>query len=337
MVKVTILGAAGGIGQPLSLLVRLNPKVSELSLFDIVNATGVATDLSHIPTKQEIHGYIPKSRKDVSQLQAALQDANIVVIPAGVARKPGMTRNDLFKINASIVRGLVHQAGVICPDAFICVISNPVNSTVPIAAEELKSLGVYNPAKLFGVTTLDNLRLEKFLSIAVAQATGKKIDPVDLRGDVVSIGGHSGQTIVPLLNAWAKNLSTEQYEALIHRVQYGGDEVVKAKKGHGSATLSMAAAGYRFVSSLAEALSDGTPVDEVAFIDITTLPGNVPKDIKSQVTYLSVPFTLSKNGVEYIKFPTNLTSKEVKLLRVAVEQLKPEISRGYKFVNRPKL
>ncbi|GME79221.1 unnamed protein product [Ambrosiozyma monospora] len=120
MVKVTVLGAAGGIGQPLSLLLRLNSKVTELSLYDIVNANGISADLSHVPnSNQELNGYEPKDRQDVSQLQKALRNSDIVIIPAGIPRKPGMTRDDLFKVNGGIVRGLVHQVGATCPNAFV--------------------------------------------------------------------------------------------------------------------------------------------------------------------------------------------------------------------------
>ncbi|KAK0932770.1 hypothetical protein LTR53_020635, partial [Teratosphaeriaceae sp. CCFEE 6253] len=66
-----------------------------------------------------------------------------------------MTRDDLFKINAGIVKGLIEGIAETCPEAFILIISNPVNSTVPIAAEVLKKAGKFNPQKLFGVTTLD--------------------------------------------------------------------------------------------------------------------------------------------------------------------------------------
>jgi hypothetical protein len=70
-----------------------------------------------------------------------------VLIPAGVPRKPGMTRDDLFKINAGIVCNLAKGCATYCPKAFICVISNPVNSTVPIVVEVFKKAGVYDPKR----------------------------------------------------------------------------------------------------------------------------------------------------------------------------------------------
>eukprot|EP00978_Attheya_sp_CCMP212_P032012 scaffold123202_cov64-Attheya_sp.AAC.1 len=76
-------------------------------------------------------------------LREALTGCDVVVIPAGVPRKPGMTRDDLFLTNASIVKTLVEGCAEFCPDAVLAIISNPVNSTVPIAAEVLKKAGVY--------------------------------------------------------------------------------------------------------------------------------------------------------------------------------------------------
>jgi malate dehydrogenase len=151
-----------------------------------------------------------------------------------------MTRDDLFKINAGIVKGLIQVAAEVAPKAFILVISNPVNSTVPISAEVLKAQGVFNAQRLFGVTTLDIVRAETF----VAEATGKA-SPEGLTVPV--IGGHSGDTIVPLFSKVTPSVQIpdDKYDALVNRVQFGGDEVVKAKDGAGSATLSMAYAGFR--------------------------------------------------------------------------------------------
>jgi malate dehydrogenase len=188
-----------------------------------------------------------------------MKDADIVIIPAGIPRmhkshlekhvlmktgKPGMTRDDLFNINAGIVKGLIEVIAEVAPKAYILIISNPVNSTVPIAAEVLKAKGVFDPKRLFGVTTLDVVRAETF----VAEIIGEK-NPQSL--NIPVIGGHSGETIVPLFSQAkpAVNIPADKLADLIKRVQFGGDEVVKAKDGLGSATLSMAYAGYRYVCS----------------------------------------------------------------------------------------
>jgi malate dehydrogenase len=158
--------------------------------------------------------------------------------------KPGMTRDDLFNINAGIVKGLIEVIAEVAPKAYILIISNPVNSTVPIAAEVLKAKGVFDPKRLFGVTTLDVVRAETF----VAEIIGEK-NPQSL--NIPVIGGHSGETIVPLFSQAkpAVKIPADKMADLVKRVQFGGDEVVKAKDGAGSATLSMAYAGYRYVMS----------------------------------------------------------------------------------------
>tara|TARA_R110002003_G_scaffold48_30_gene4211 strand:- start:14533 stop:14970 length:438 start_codon:yes stop_codon:yes gene_type:complete len=126
-----------------------------------------------------------------------------------------MTRDDLFKINAGIVQGLIEGVAKYCPKAYILVISNPVNSTVPIAAEVLKKAGVFDPKKLFGVTTLDVVRAETF----VAEITGEK-NPAKL--SIPVIGGHSGETIVPLFSQ-AKpsvNIPADKLDALVNRKRH---------------------------------------------------------------------------------------------------------------------
>lgn len=123
-----------------------------------------------------------------------------------------MTRDDLFKINAGIVRDLIQGVAENAPDAFILVISNPVNSTVPIAAEVLKRAGKFNPKKLFGVTTLDVVRAQTF----VADIVGEK-NPQNLAIPVV--GGHSGETIVPLFTQAqpSVNIPADKLDALVNR------------------------------------------------------------------------------------------------------------------------
>ena len=123
-----------------------------------------------------------------------------------------MTRDDLFKINAGIVKTLIEGVAQFCPKAFILVISNPVNSTVPIAAEVMKKANVFDPKRLFGVTTLDVVRAETF----VQDITGEK-DPS--KTVIPVIGGHSGETIVPLFSQAKPKISIpeDKLDALVNR------------------------------------------------------------------------------------------------------------------------
>ena len=175
---MAVVGAAGGIGQPLSLLLKQNPLVSELMLYDVAPVTpGVGADLSHIDTPAKVKAFAG------DDMAGALKDADVIVVPAGVPRKPGMSRDDLFSINAGIVANIAKVAGQVAPKAALLIISNPVNSTVPICAEVLKKQGVYNKSKLFGVTTLDVVRANTFiadnqkLSEAVTHATTSTTTP----------------------------------------------------------------------------------------------------------------------------------------------------------------
>lgn len=111
----------------------MNPKIAELSLFDVVNTPGVGCDLSHISTPTKVVAFV-----GANQMQDALNGSDVVVIVAGVPRKPGMTRDDLFNINAKIVKDIAESCSISCPNAIYLVVSNPINSLVPLFAEVLK-------------------------------------------------------------------------------------------------------------------------------------------------------------------------------------------------------
>eukprot|EP01063_Lacrimia_lanifica_P008838 TRINITY_DN158_c0_g2_i1.p2 TRINITY_DN158_c0_g2~~TRINITY_DN158_c0_g2_i1.p2 ORF type:complete len:319 (+),score=161.32 TRINITY_DN158_c0_g2_i1:64-1020(+) len=307
--KVSVLGAAGGIGQPLSLLMKNSPLTTELTLYDIVNTPGVAADLSHISTHSKVSGYVGED------LPKALEGCDVVIIPAGVPRKPGMTRDDLFNTNAGIVKTLAQACAKSCPNAAFLIISNPVNSTVPIFAEVLKEAGVYNPKKLFGVTTLDIVRAKTF----IGQLKG--VNPADVNIPVV--GGHSGPTIVPLLSQSGHEFSEAERDALTHRIQFGGDEVVKAKDGAGSATLSMAYAGAEFAFSLIRAMNGEKGIVECTFVD-----SNV-----ESTSFFSSPVLLGKEGVEEI-YPVPETNEfEKGLMEKCLTDLEGNIAKGLKFAS----
>ncbi|KAK0189661.1 NAD-malate dehydrogenase [Armillaria mellea] len=257
MVKAVVLGAAGGIGQPLALLLKANPAVE---------------------------GYLPPD----DGLAKTLKGADVVVIPAGVPRKPGCTSRS----TAGIVRDLATGIAKNSPKAFVLVISNPVNSTVPIVAEVLKKHGVFDPKRLFGVTTLDVVRASTF----VGEIT--KSDSYKL-------------TIVPLLSQSSHPLPSS-FSAT--EIQFGGDEVVKAKDGAGSATLSMAYAGAEFANKVVRAIKGEKGIVAPTFIHL---------DAAAKKT-LGCVKTILPLG--------ELTDKEKGLVAAALPELKTSIEKGEKFI-----
>lgn len=310
--KIAVLGASGGIGQPLSLLLKASPAISHLALYDVANTAGVAADLSHINTKARLTAH-----QGPEQLADCVKDAHVVVIPAGVPRKPGMTRDDLFNTNASIVRDLCKVCAEVAPKAMIAIISNPVNSTVPIASEVYKKVGSYDPNRIFGVTTLDVVRANAFVGEL------KNIDPAEV--NVPVIGGHAGITIIPLISQAkpAVSFPQEQLELLTKRIQEAGTEVVKAKAGAGSATLSMAYAGARFAFSLLRGLKGEPNVVECAYVKSNVVPG---------VEYFSTQVLLGKQGIEKNLGLGKLSDYEQKLVEAAKAELNSSIKKGIDFV-----
>jgi len=312
-VKVALLGAAGGIGQPLALLLKIQlPAGSHLALYDIVNVPGVAVDLSHICTPVKVTSHL-----GAGKLSEALTGAEVVVIPAGVPRKPGMTRDDLFNVNAGIVRTLIEGVAVNCPKALIAIITNPVNTTVPIAAEVLKKHKVFDPRKLFGVTTLDIVRANTF----VAELKSQNVKNLNVQ----VIGGHSGISILPVLSQVpGVTFGHEEHSKLTKRIQDAGTEVVDAKQGAGSATLSMAYAAARFVDSLIVALTTGEKRVECAYVKVEG----------GETEYFAGPVTIGKEGFEKVHPIPQLNQQEKAQLPEVYKELKANIQKGVQFVSK---
>lgn len=176
-------------------------------------------------------------------------------------------------------------------------------------------------SSLFGVTTLDVTRASTFLS-GIAGAA-----PKDTQVPVV--GGHSGVTIVPLLSQATQTAASlannsETYQKLVNRIQFGGDEVVKAKDGAGSATLSMAYAAAVFANQLLKALGGETDISEYSYVD-----SPLYKD--QGVDFFSSKVELGKDGVAKIHPVGQVSAEEEKLLEAALPQLKANIEKGVKW------
>ena len=295
--QVAVLGAAGGIGQSLSLLLKMNPLISDLNLYDLRGTAGVAADLSHTNTGCAVAGF-----EGPDELAAALEGCDLVIIPAGVPRKPGMTRDDLFSINAGIVKDLCEAVAANCPGALV----------------NIKKAGTYDPKKVFGVTTLDVVRSNTF----VAEAKGLDVNDVD----VPVVGGHAGITILPLLSQAYPSVSfnADELEKLTVRIQNAGTEVVEAKAGAGSATLSMAYAAARMAEACLRGLSGEPDVYECSFVasNATDLP------------FFATKVRLGPGGAEEVLAVGDITDYEKGWLEKLIPELKASIDKGIEFANQ---
>jgi malate dehydrogenase len=200
----------------------------------------------------------------------------------------------------------------------LAIISNPVNSTVPIAAEVLKAKGVYDPKKLCGVTTLDVCRANTFVAEAL------KKDPRDV--NVTVIGGHAGITILPLFSqvpGLAAAVDAKKLDALTVRTQFGGDEVVAAKAGAGSATLSMAYAGYLFTENILKAMN-GEEIIQCAFVESKI----------TDAAYFASPCKFGPNGVTEVMGYGELSAYEKGWFEKMMPDLKAQIQKGIDFAKK---
>jgi malate dehydrogenase len=295
-----------------------DPNVKELCVFGLVRAggpVGVAKDLSHIGSKCSVTGYeLTSEDKPIDKLEECFTGCHLVLVPAGVGFKPGTTsRNEMFSSNADIAMGIVDACAKYCPEAIIGMIVNPVNSVVPAMAELYKKKGL-DPMKVIGITTLDVVRANKF----VGETTGKNPSFIN----IPVIGGHAGTTILPVFSQdkVGKLIEAEKIPDLDTKVQDAGTEIVNAKNGKGSATLSMAYAAARFAKSVLAGLSGKRRVECVYCAStLTDLP------------YFAQKVVFGETGITKVLPLGDLSEHETKRLEEAKEALKGEIESGMKY------
>merc|ERR1712127_1004390 len=278
-------------------------------------------DLGHLERKCSVAGYVMEVGKNpIDHLEECLTGCHLVLVPAGVPRKPGMTRDDLFGVNAGIARGIVEACAKFCPEAVLGMIVNPVNSVVPVMAELYKKKGL-DPMKIVGITTLDVVRANKF----VGEKTGKNPNYIN----VPVIGGHAGATIMPVFSQdkVAATIPEGELPDMDKHVQNAGTEVVDAKGGKGSATLSMAYAGARFGKAVLAGLS-GRKRTECAYCCSTIVP---------DMPYFSQKVVFGEGGIVKVLPLGELNEYETKRLEEAKELLKKEIDTGLKYAEAKSL
>lgn len=164
------------------------------------------------------------------------------------------------------------------------------------------------------MSSLDVVRANKFVS------DNQNIDVVGL--DIPVVGGHAGTTIIPLLSHVKDAKFTDNdIKEITHRVQFGGDEVVKAKNGGGSATLSMAYAGWTFAEKVLRAADGEEGIIVYTFVENDEL----------NTKYLASKVELGRQGIAKVHQLPPMSEAETKALHAALPELNASIQKGIKF------
>jgi malate dehydrogenase len=217
--KIALVGA-GNIGGELAALAARH-ELGDVWLFDIPEKLGVAQGKAlDLEQNGAVLGYDAAIRGTANWDDLA--GADVVIVTAGIPRKPGMSRDDLLSVNLKITRSVGENLRTRCPNAFVIVVSNPLDAMV----YAMKEVTGFAPERVVGMAgVLDSARLQLFL----AQAAGVAVK--DVRAMV--LGGH-GDTMVPVPSYCTINgipvrqlISADKLAAIIERTRNGGAEVVK--------------------------------------------------------------------------------------------------------------
>jgi malate dehydrogenase len=301
--KVTVVGA-GNVGANTALLLALK-ELADVVLIDVAEglARGKALDLMHMRSLERFGPAITGTER-----YADTAGSDIVVVTAGVPRKPGMTREDLLGVNAGIVRSVLEGALPASPDALYLFVTNPLDVMTNLAYR----IAGLPKQRLFGMGgVLDTARF----IYAIAQETGA--DPS--RIEALVVGAH-GEAMVPLPRLARVGgrpldelLSGEQIEAVVRSAVQGGAAVVELLKT-GSAFYAPAAAIARMVGELLR------PSGSVLSV-CARLEGEYGID----GLHMCVPAILGPEGVARI-VELDLTAEELAALRHSAEAIRSQLA-----------
>jgi malate dehydrogenase len=320
MTKISLIGA-GQIGGTLAHLIGIKELVNEVVLFDVASgiAKGKALDIAQ---SSSVDGFNVKfSGTDNYE---DIKDSDVIIITAGVPRKPGMSRDDLLGINLKIIKQVAEGVKKNAPNAFVICITNPLDVMV-MAFQKFSGLPSSKVVGMAGI--LDTSRFKLFLSLEL-NVPVREIE-------AMVMGGH-GDTMVPMprftkisgkpLLDLVKDgkISADRVEEINQRTRDGGAEIVKYLE-KGSAFYAPAASGVQ----MAEAYLN----DEKKLLPCAV---QLNGEYGVQNVYAGVPVVIGKDGVEKIE-QIDLDDKEkkafihsidaVKALWEAASKIDPDLSK----------
>jgi len=311
--KITLIGA-GQIGGTLAHLISIK-ELGDVVLFDVAEglAKGKALDIAQ---STAVDGYniniIGTSNYEDTK------NSDVIIITAGVSRKPGMTRDDLLEINLKIIKQVAEGIKNTSPNAFVICITNPLDVIV-MALQKYSGLPKNKVIGMAGI--LDTSRFKHFLSKELKVPT-KNIDTLVL-------GGH-GDTMVPMPDRTkvngkllTKQISKEKLNQIIDRTRKGGAEIIKLLE-KGSAFYAPAAAGVEMAESFIKNQKKTLPC--AAYL-------NGEYGVKK--LYVGVPVVIGNNGVEKV-IEITMNENERKNFDLSIKAVKELFEAAVKIDNNLK-
>ena len=303
--KITVVGA-GHVGATTAQRLAEASLAREVVMVDIIEGIpqGKALDLyESAPVVGFDTRLIGSNKYDESA------GSDVVVITAGIPRKPGMSRDDLLATNAGIVRSVSEEVRSRCPDAIVIVVSNPLDAMCYVAKETTG----FDPSRVCGMAgILDTARYRSF----IAERLDVSVEDIQ----ALVLGGH-GDTMVPLVSyttisgiPLSQFLGRADVDALIERTRDGGAEIVRHLK-KGSAYYAPSAAVAQMVEAIA--LDKKRILPCAAWLD---------GEYGFSGIYLGVPCKLGQRGVEEI-LEVDLTEEERSALQASAGHVKETLER----------
>ena len=281
--KISLIGA-GNIGGTLAHLIGLK-NLGDVVLFDIADGTAKGKGLD-IEQSSVVEGF--DANLTGSKDYADIAGSDVIIVTAGIARKPGMSRDDLLATNTKIIKSVAQGIKEHAPDAFVIVITNPLDAMVYVM-QKFSGLPANKVVGMAGV--LDSSRMSLFL----AREFNVSIEDIN----ACVLGGH-GDTMVPLIRYSSvagipipdlieMGLTTKsKIDEIVQRTRDGGAEIVKLL-GNGSAFYAPAASAVTMAESY---LLDKRRV--------LTAAANLKGEYGVNDLYIGVPVVIGKNGVEKV-------------------------------------
>jgi len=288
--KVSIIGA-GNVGATVCYWLAMRKSCREIVMIDLVEglAKGKALDIAQATSPEGSHTLMHAS-SDYTDIQ----NSDIVVITAGVPRKPGMSRDDLLMINAKIVKQIIEQVREYAPAAIVITVTNPLDATTYTALK----VGGYPRNQVIGMAgILDSSRMETLISEKLGFGYGQVTASV--------MGGH-GDDMVPLSRYSSVNgvaltdlLNDLEIEEIINKTRHGGAEIV----GY------MGTSAYYAPANSTVKMIEAILGDKHAIFPCATL---LDGEYGYKDTVNGVPVVLGANGIEKIvELPLNLSEQRL--------------------------